>query len=865
MSDLLAFLSWWFILQVFGLAALPLVTRLFSRLPDCGYTFAKTAGLLLVAYLLWLGAVTGVLINDRGGILFALLAIAAGSAWVALHHGTGNLRMRISAYWREHKRQIITAELLFLLAFAGWALVRAYAPDKIMQFYGEKYMEIAFLNGVLNSPRFPPMDPWLSGYAISYYYFGYVMMGIMARLSGVPAAVSFDLYDALTFALTALTAYGVVSNLIASVGGAKRSAIGFGLLGALFVTGLGNLEGLLEALHSAELLPEAFWSWISIPDLQGAAQNGSLYPGDSWWWWRASRVLNDLDLNGQPVIFQPIDEFPMFSFLLGDNHPHKMALPFVLLAVGLAFTLLLRASSRIFAPRIPEGLTGWRKWTAWLWQRRGDAALYLFAALVLGGLAFLNTWDFPIYLGLVLLADIVGRWRAGTAFNTLVQRELILAAALGAASVLLYLFFYLSFSSQAGGILPYIFPPTRLAQYLVMFGPFIFVLVVFLAVAARQSGGERFPLEQAARSWMWIAGVLVGLYLLLMLAASAYLMISGENANPVVLGFLGGETVQSIVTKSLLARVSNPWLFLLLTAMLALAVTAVLRPTVNTPLTEDEDEAAPVYPALPPAALLAVLMAFTGIALTLSVEFLYLRDNFGMRMNTIFKFYYQGWVLMALAAAFGAWWIMRSLRPAAGTVFSAGLALLTAAGLVYPALGIPARTERFSHAPSLDAAGTVSGRYPSPWGVTIPDDWAAIEWIRENVLAKSAPGDYPVILEATNGSYQVSGRVSAFTGLPALLGWPGHQHQWRGTYEEISPREADILVIYTTPDDAYALELLRKWNVQYVILGEPEREYINRICSNANDPCSPERALAKFDRMLTPVFNQGSITVYRVP
>lgn len=861
MRDLTAFFSWWVILQLFGLAALPLITRLFSRLPDCGYTFAKTAGLLLVSYVLWLGAVSGVLINDRGGILFALLAVAAVSAWVALRHGAGNLRARVSSYWREHKSQIITAELLFVLAFAGWALVRAYAPDKIIQVYGEKYMEIAFLNGVLNSPRFPPMDPWLSGYAISYYYFGYVMMGLMAKLSGVSATVSFDLYDALAFALTALTAYGVVSNMVAASASAKRSVISFGLLGALFVTGMGNLEGLLEALYSAKLLPDTFWSWINIPDLQGAAQSGSLYPGDGWWWWRASRVLNDLDLNGQPVIFQPIDEFPLFSFLLGDNHPHKLALPFVLLAVGLAFTLLLRSMAWATHP-VPEGLTNARRAAAWLWQRREDAALYLFAALVLGGLAFLNTWDFPIYLGLVLLADLAGRWRSGAPTNALLKRGLILAVLLGAASVLLYLFFYLSFSSQAGGILPYIFPPTRLAQYLVMFGPFIFVLVVFLAVAARQSVGDRFPLERIVRSWLWIAGGLIGWFLLLLLAASAYLMISGENANPEVLRFLNGETAQSVVTKSLLARVINPWLFLLLTAMLALAVTAVQRTTDISVHTIEED--APVFPSLPPAVLLAVLMAFTGIALTLSVEFLYLRDNFGMRMNTIFKFYYQGWVLMALAAAFGAWWVMRSLRPAAGTIFSAGLALLTAAGLVYPVLGIPARTDRFSHAPSLDAAGTVAGKNPNGWA-SIPDDYAAIEWMREKVLAGSASDDYPVILEATNGSYQHSGRVSAFTGLPALLGWPGHEHQWRGTYEEIGPRESDIQAIYTTPDDAYAQELLRKWNVRYVIVGEPEREYINRICSNPEDPCSPERALAKFDRVLTPVFNQGSITIYRVP
>src|SRR4030065_18952 len=75
-------------------------------------------------------------------------------------------------------------------------------------------MEIAFQNALLHSESFPPLDPWLSGFAISYYYYGYVMMAFLTRLSGVAAGVGFDLYDALLFALTTLGAFGVTYNLI---------------------------------------------------------------------------------------------------------------------------------------------------------------------------------------------------------------------------------------------------------------------------------------------------------------------------------------------------------------------------------------------------------------------------------------------------------------------------------------------------------------------------------------------------------------------------------------------------------------------------------------------------------------------------
>ena len=57
----------------------------------------------------------------------------------------------------------------------------------------EKPMELAFINAIMRSPTFPPSDPWLSGYAISYYYFGYVLVALLAKLTALPGAVAFNL------------------------------------------------------------------------------------------------------------------------------------------------------------------------------------------------------------------------------------------------------------------------------------------------------------------------------------------------------------------------------------------------------------------------------------------------------------------------------------------------------------------------------------------------------------------------------------------------------------------------------------------------------------------------------------------------
>jgi YYY domain-containing protein len=877
--------SWWLIMQVLGWAALPTCMRLLRWLPDRGYAFSKSVGLLLASFILWIGASSGFLRNDVGGILLSVLILAGFSAWVAqrlrgraLDQDLADLRTFI----RQHKVMIVTVEVLFALAFIAWAVLRAYASFKINETGGEKFMEIAFLNAILRSRQFPPLDPWLSGFAISYYYFGYVMMAVMTRLSGVPSGVGFDLYDALLFALTAIAAFGVVYNLIAANLKRRRSnetdptsstqPITYGLLGALLVTFMGNLEGMLEALHTRGLLSKTFWEWIAIPNLANAPVSGSFYPGsENWlWWWRASRVLNDLDLNAQPVGAQSITEFPFFSFLLGDNHPHVLALPFVLLGIALAFNLLLRQISQKSMRLNQEGegsveeqngVTGGRlPWWYLVAHSLGDDWFtFLLYSIALGALAFLNTWDFPIYLGLTLLAYILGEiLHKGRLDRDLILRSVVLGVGWLGAAVIFYIFFYISFSSQASGVVPYVFPPTRLAQYLVIFGVFIFILGWFLAAYAfTQSRRGRAVWALSLRWWLGVMLIALGVFALVLLVAAlsdvGRQLVSGSVENPLLQSALGGRTLSEALRTAVGYRLRDPWLFLLLSVMISLAVAnmlARLRGSNEEP--QEVDELHPVYSAVD---YFVFLLIFAGLGLTLSTEFLYLRDSFGVRMNTVFKFYYQAWVMLGCASAYAVWWLIRRARRAFGglarTAFSMVATLLILSGMVYSLLSGYSRAEGFRSQPDLDGASAVASSHP--------DDWAAIEWLRENVTGN------PVILEAPGKSYNYEGRISAFTGLPAVLGWALHEGQWRGSYSEQGQREADIRTIYTTNDPNLALELLEKYDVRYIILGSPELFYIEHQCTQGGVSCNPSSALRKFEIAFVPVFNSGQVTIYRVP
>jgi YYY domain-containing protein len=876
-------LIWWLLMQVLGWLALPTAMRIFRWLPDRGYSFSKALGLLLVCYFLWVGASTGLLNNDVAGILFSVLLLAAISAWFYIRCRT-TLIPDIRSFLRDKWKLVVTVEILFTLALVGWAVLRAYSPYKIEPTGGEKFMETAFQNAILRSDHFPPLDPWLSGFGISYYYFGYVMLAMLTRISGAVSGVAFDLYDSLLFALTLIGSFGVVYNLVASTLEARHKEgevppspgppLAAGVLGGLLVTIMGNLEGVLESLHASGVLPVSFWAWIDIPGLAAERVTASWYPGDIFlWWWRASRVLADKNFLGQNMIVQPIDEFPFFSFLLGDNHPHVLALPFVLLAIALAFNLLLRQIGKERSPVIEVAASESQSrppwWNPVAFAFDDDWLLFIFSALILGALGFLNTWDLPIYLGLVMLVYGLGLVMVkGRLDRDIIVRTVVLGLGLGILSGLLYTFFYLSFSSQAAGILPYVFPPTRLPQYLVMFGSFIFLIVCFLISYLRQPGEQRRRLLKSALTWWWrILLICIGLYLLIMLLIAIALflqqMLPGSTLGVTIQSILGGMSLNQAFGASVIARLHDPWLLILLSALLAL-VLANVGSLLHKRLTSEEPQSGVIspLPAVSSDAFVFILI-FTGLALTLVVEFLYLRDSFGVRMNTVFKFYYQAWIMLGCASAYGVWWLLDRLKkPAMRVLFVSGAVLFVGLGLVYTFMAIPSRAEGFIGPANLDGASSVAANNP--------DDWAAIQWLDKNAEIGMPPGYMPVILEAPwDGSYNYNGRISVFTGFPTILGWAGHEGQWRGNYNEQNKREPDIATIYTTSDGQIALDLLHKWKVSYVIvnvgINEPELSYIQHLCSQPEWHCTPSAALRKFNLVLQPVFSQGQVTIYRVP
>jgi YYY domain-containing protein len=831
MSDAIAVFLWWLIIQVLGLAVWPLLTRWLRWLPDRGYMLAKPAGLLFVAYGLWILATFGLIQNSTGGIIVVLIGVAVLSVWA--WRSAKEDRTDLRSLWREHRTLFSAYEILFAVALIAWAIFRAHAPDLSST---EKPMEFAFFNAINRSTTFPPLDPWLSGYAIAYYYFGYVMMSLMHKLTGVTPGITFSLSNAFWFALAAASAFGVVANLVLLFKReAKAAAIVFAALGAVMLALMGNFQGPLEVAHANDIGSPEFWRWLDILDINSpAVQNPPEVP---WWtprewsWWRASRVLHDYPPDqvspllaritglpaADPSIYQEaIDEFPQFSYVLGDMHPHVLALPLALVMMALALNLYQGAA---------------RGEITSLWSGQKRAPLWPLYALAVGSLSFLNTWDFPIYAFVLVAALGLGYWRANKPRLLDVVIDLIVLAALGVA---FYLPFYRGFTSQAGGIAPNLYNGTRFAQFFVMFGPFLTIglmfglVLIYRSVRGKQARGLSFVVKAVAGG----VGVVAALALTAGVLGLGMTLIS-EKARTTVDNTIAAMTQNGLgLSDQLLARLLSPWTPLLLGIALASIVLLWIARRKQSSIEKEYDARSPID--------FVLLLFGVGLLLTFSTELVYLIDSFGYRMNTIFKFYYQAWALWAVASAFAVFYLIAGakLNAIVRGVAAIVVAIVVALGMFYPAMTITSKVD--ADQPTLDALA-FTARFA-------PDDYAAAQWLNQNTQGN------PVILEAPGDEYNAGmSRISTWTGLPSVVGWAGHEGQWRGNYDIQGPRMTQIQEIYTTADANRMLELLKELNVRFVIVGPNEQRLY------------PPAGLAKFGQYLPVAFQQGQITIYQVP
>ncbi len=815
---MLDFILWYVIISALGWLVFPIIFRLVPNLPDRGFSFAKIFGLLLWGYLYWIFGRLGITANNLAGLLFTLTLLAA-LAIILIRKKTDPA----PATWiREHKNLIITVEVLFLACFAGWAIIRTFNPEIVGT---EKPMELAFINAILRSETLPPNDPWLSGYAISYYYFGYIMMAMMAKLAGTLGSVAFNLGVSLIFSLSAIGSFGILYNLLALSRKDWKSQTFPALLGPFFTLIISNWEGFLHFLHSSGLFwngsgaqSSPFWNWLDIQDLVNPPTGDSF---GHWWWWRASRVIQDYDFSGFGK--EVISEFPFFSFLLADLHPHVLSLPFVFLIVVFALELFLRPRDDQF------------RWLNLIPLEISPIFFFLLAWLA-GSMAFLNIWNFPMYVG--FLAGAYGlrnsRERSSWQISEIIRDIIYLGATLGITGVFLYLPWYLGFASQAGGIIPNVIYITRGSQFWVMFGPLLVPIFIWTVSIWRKQTDRR-----SLKTGLSLTGILVmGLFVLMLVIVGGlnWLPISNsEDLMRLFLSSVGGTDLNQVMAEGILRRLTTPGTLITLFVLSSLALGLVFHKKTSNSQTGKG--------ALPDQFILLLILA--GFILVLVPEFIFLRDLFGYRINTIFKFYYQTWLLWSIAAAYGTITLFRSIKSPASILVSTVLAFSMFMALFYPVISIQSKTNNFSRPEGRTLDG--ESLFPST-------DAEGAAWLRG-----APPG---VIAEAVGGSYSSRhARMATYSGNQNVLGWDFHEIQWRGDGSLVWPRKEKVATLYCTHSWETAQIILKEFQIRYVVIGDVEYSTYQA----GSDYCPNGLQDEKFSQNLVMVFQNDSLIIFEVP
>ena len=802
-TNALPVVAWLLVVELIYLAALPLSMFLFRPLPDRGVVLARIVGLLGASYVAWLLVSLGWLELSRTAIYLGILALGALSGLVLVFRW-GEIR----GFFAQHWRLVLTGEFIFLAAFLAFVAVRAANPDLWHPYRGgEKPMELAYLNAVVRSTSLPPFDPWYAGGYMNYYYWGYFVLAGLIRVTSIVPTTAFNLAIPLFFALTFSGAYSLVYNLAE---GTRRSGIssgaveavaerrirrrpwrismwtptGAGLTAGLFVSVFGNLDGIVQIAQGV------WYKFLVCRSLigglfQSGVENCRSFPDFDFW--RSSRMIPPLDnfepsslafwvpekIAGRPDVSWHITEFPFFTFLFADLHPHMMVIPFTLLVIGLGLAMVV----------------GMRQNGA-VWSVSTSAAL----AVTLGALWVINSWDYPSYV--LLTAAVLG---LAVYFSPgRIPRKMALLAVLGSGVVVLSVVAFYPFHQfyetfQAG------LEPTKwrtpLHRYLGIHGLFLFVGLTYLVHRTRHTllhverglaaelrrftdNTQGFGVFRRAISWPRTACG-IGLLMVVYLAAADYWTAA----------ILGGMSVLAgvAVRDTLLSReIGNPF------------------------------------------AILPLLIFGMGLAISIGVDLVRLEGDIG-RMNTQFKYYLEVWVLFSLAAAYMLWYLgsqgVSSEGPKWGRrVWMGALALLVGSSLIYTVMGTQVRVaDRFNDGPlTLDGTAymeqAVHREMEQP--VNLKWDLEAIQWLQNNVAGS------PVVLEAHNDQYHWSGRIATYTGLPTVLGWPWHQIQQRMDFDyTVRDRAARVKEIYETADLQRAQVLLDEYNVEYVVVGELERIY----------------------------------------
>ncbi|MDF2524104.1 MAG: chlor-arch-YYY protein [Clostridiales bacterium] len=224
---------------------------------------------------------------------------------------------------------------------------------------------------------------------------------------------------------------------------------------------------------------------------------------------------------------------------------------------------------------------------------------------------------------------------------------------------------------------------------------------------------------------------------------------------------------------------------------------------------------------LSPADMFVLVLSLSAVGLVLIPEVVYVKDIYVgayYRSNTMFKLTYQSFIMFSLVIGYifiRLLLVKRTLVKQLAVGLS--LCIVLTLPMLYPSYAVNGwygeiKTERYK---GIDGLNFLQKQFP--------DDYKAVQWLNENIKGQ------PVVLEADGLSYTDYGRISMSTGLPTIQGWETHEWLWRNSKAKVDERKKEVAGIYESGDLDATKTLLKKYDVEYIVIGKLEFDKFKNI------------------------------------
>ena len=783
MPDFSLIFIWWLTIFLVGTVLLPLTFLIFKNFADRGYIFSKVLGILLSTYLIWLLGSLHLLPFYKMSLVLVLMALAIINLYI--------FGKNKDAFFRLPWKWIVIEEIFFFASICLWSFVRGNEPS----IRGlEKFMDWGFVNSILRTTYFPPLDMWLTkspeyagGHFINYYYFGHYINAFLTKLSGLDSAVTYNLMMNTLYAFTFCLSFSLGLNLyylflvlqphLSKAGEVVRvNSLKLFIVGSLaaFIVALGGNLHTIYVFTSGypNETPKPFWQ-LSF----------GFYP-ERYWYPNATRFIANT-----------IHEFPIYSFVVADLHGHVSDIPFVLLIIALLLNLIAAPTYKTKEEESdnPSILS---KIAQDIRQHTYIPFPYLVLLGILIAVMYMtNAWDGLIYLVLTGLTFLYLNYKNsenGSLFAILYKT--------GSACLFLLFFFLLAN-----------FP------FMISFRPFVSGIGVLCAPAfllEKKIGPFLFETGKCQKSPLWMMALLWGFFYYSVLGYLIF-VISHKFKR-----FIREESDKTRIKKGTKLGIFVLYFKIRLSRLF------------------------PFLDLLSPVDVFVLIMIFVSTLLLIFPEFFYIKDIYPAhyRANTMFKLGYQAFMMLGLSSAF----IIFRLREYAAkyvldftySIYNTLFIFLFTLIAIYPYFAVSSYYGRLQQYKGQDGTVWMHEQFA--------DDYRAIIWLRKNI------SNQPVIAEAVGESYTDYARVSAYSGLPTIVGWPVHEWLWRGSYDEAGKRIPEVETLYQTLDLDAARKIIDKYQVEYIFVGSLEREKY------------PQLEADKFNLLGQVVFVSGSTKIYKI-